>query len=76
MQAMEDQLIHAPSGVTRNKKMLEGLVPPWTAEVPVWELRVGDYRVFYDVSEEERVVCNGALQVARQRADGRQQLSE
>jgi len=32
------------------------LIPPWPADPPVWELRVGAYRVFYDVSEEEKVV--------------------
>jgi mRNA-degrading endonuclease RelE of RelBE toxin-antitoxin system len=31
-------------------------VPPWTAEPPIWELRVGEYRVFYDVSPEAKVV--------------------
>ena len=29
---------------------------PWTAEPPIWELRVGDYRVFYDVAPAEQVV--------------------
>jgi mRNA-degrading endonuclease RelE of RelBE toxin-antitoxin system len=32
------------------------LIPPWTAELPVWELRIGEYRVFYDVSDEEETV--------------------
>jgi mRNA-degrading endonuclease RelE of RelBE toxin-antitoxin system len=32
------------------------LIPPWAAEPPIWELRVRGYRVFYDVSEEEKVV--------------------
>jgi len=41
---------------TRNRKPLANLIPPWTAELPIWELRVGAYRVFYDVSEEEKVV--------------------
>ncbi len=42
---------------TRNKKKLVGLVPPWEHVEPVWELRVGEFRVFYDVDEvEARVV--------------------
>ena len=28
----------------------------WEAVPPVWELRVGESRVFYDVSEEDSVV--------------------
>ena len=37
------------------------LIPPWDAEPPIWELRVGDYRVFYDVSEREAVVYVRAI---------------
>ena len=32
--------------------VLVGLVPPWQHEPPVWELRVDEYRVFYDVDQE------------------------
>ena len=32
------------------------LIPPWDAVPPVWELRVGEFRVFYDVSRTERTV--------------------
>ncbi len=48
--------------------MLIGLVPPWTAEAPIWELRVGDYRVFYDVADEERVVY---IRAVRKKPAGR-----
>jgi len=41
---------------TRNRKQLVGLLPPWDAEPPVWELRVEEYRVFYDVDEAKRIV--------------------
>ena len=34
---------------TRNRKMLHGLIPPWQRVEHVWELRIGQYRVFYDV---------------------------
>jgi mRNA-degrading endonuclease RelE of RelBE toxin-antitoxin system len=37
------------------------LIPPWSEELPVWELRVGDYRIFYDVSEEEELVYVRAI---------------
>jgi mRNA-degrading endonuclease RelE of RelBE toxin-antitoxin system len=54
---IDEQLLHDPAQPTRNKKVLKGLKPPWEHEEPVWELRVGKWRVFYDVSEaEQRVV--------------------
>lgn len=56
LDAIEIHLLDRPTTPTRNRKPLVNLIPPWTAEPPIWELRVGDYRVLYDVSEEERVV--------------------
>lgn len=48
--AISLQLTHAPDDPTRNRKQLEDnpLAP--------WELRVGNFRVFYDVHRSERVV--------------------
>jgi mRNA-degrading endonuclease RelE of RelBE toxin-antitoxin system len=46
---IEGQLTHQPTQETRHKKVLVGLVPPWEHEEPVWELRVGEFRIFYDV---------------------------
>ena len=46
---------------TRNKKILVGLTPPWEHQPPVWELRVGEYRVFYDVDEPDRRVTVRAV---------------
>jgi mRNA-degrading endonuclease RelE of RelBE toxin-antitoxin system len=54
--AIEEQLVHEPSGRTRNRKLLENLIPPRQMVAPIWELRVGEYRVFYDISETESVV--------------------
>ena len=59
--AMERNLTHEPTRISRNRKMLMGLVPPWKAEPSVWELRVGDYRVFYDIAEKEQVVYIRAI---------------
>lgn len=54
---IDEQLTHNPTGETRNKKILIGLKPPWEHEEPVRELRIGKYRVFYDVDEEgQRVI--------------------
>ena len=54
--AIEGQLGHTPTAATRNRKPLANLIPPWPSDPPVWELRVGVYRVFYDVDEEQQVV--------------------
>jgi mRNA-degrading endonuclease RelE of RelBE toxin-antitoxin system len=51
------QLRHEPNRRTRNRKILVGLVPPWEHVEPVWELRMGEYRVFYDVNEEDLTVA-------------------
>lgn len=61
MDAIETQLKDTPDVPTRNRKLLENLISPWEAVPPVWELRVGDYRVFYDVSEEELAVYIRAI---------------
>ncbi|MHB1558236.1 MAG: type II toxin-antitoxin system RelE family toxin [Isosphaeraceae bacterium] len=54
---IDEQLAHQPTLETRNRKKLTGLVPPWESVEPVWELRVGELRVFYDVDEaESRVI--------------------
>lgn len=53
---IEEQLTQQPTQETRNKKLLPGLKPPWDQELPIWELRVGEYRVFYDVDDTEHVV--------------------
>ena len=52
----EKQLAHTPNVETKKRKMLVGLVPPFESVPPIWELRVGEYRVFYDVGECERKV--------------------
>ena len=56
LDSIEEQLTHEPETATRNRKLLENLTPPWQTVAPIWELRVGEYRVFYDVSAAESVV--------------------
>ena len=41
--------------------MLTGLQPDFEHDPPVWELRVGQYRVYYDVSEELKAVVVRAV---------------
>ena len=61
LDAIDIQLIHEPVRKTRNRKILVGLVPPWDHVLPVWELRIGEYRVFYDVDEKAKVVMVRAI---------------
>jgi mRNA-degrading endonuclease RelE of RelBE toxin-antitoxin system len=56
LDAIERSLWQEPTKPSRNRKVLVGLTPPWTAEPPIWELRVGEYRVSYDVADEKQVV--------------------
>jgi len=53
---IEAQLSDHPVDITKQKKVLINLSPPWTGVSIVRELRVGDYRVFYDVDEANKVV--------------------
>ena len=53
LEAIERQLTFAPTSPTRNRKLLAGAVPRFEAVPPIWELRLGEYRVFYDVSEAD-----------------------
>jgi mRNA-degrading endonuclease RelE of RelBE toxin-antitoxin system len=61
MDEVDAQLTTTPTRPTRRRKLLEGLVPHWDATRPVWQLRVGDFRVFYDVDEELQEVIVRAI---------------
>ncbi|MBP8294142.1 MAG: type II toxin-antitoxin system RelE/ParE family toxin [Caldilineaceae bacterium] len=58
---IDTELIYTPQQVTRNKKMLPGLIPPWEHMPPVWELRIGEIRVFYDIDDEAQIVSVRAI---------------
>lgn len=59
--AIERQLTTEPAVEGRNRKQLVNLVPPFEATPPVWELRVGEFRVFYDVDEARKKVVIRAV---------------
>ncbi len=61
LDAIETQLTHAPLVETNKRKLLHNLVPPFEAIPPIWQLRVGAFRVFYDVNTEERRVSVRAI---------------
>ena len=65
LDGIEEQLPHQPTIPSRHRKLLINLVPPWSADPPIWELRVGDHRVFYDVAEEDGVVYVRAVRLKR-----------
>ena len=56
LDSIEVQLSHQPTVSTKNRKILVDLTPTWEANPPIWELRVGAYRVFYDVDEDRKEV--------------------
>jgi len=58
---IEAQLTYQPTEQTRNRKILVGLVPPWEHEEPVWQLSIGQFRVFYDVDEATAIVVIRAI---------------
>jgi len=49
LDAIDSQLQYEPLIETRNRKRLE------ENELSIWELRVGKYRVFYDILFEEEI---------------------
>lgn len=59
MRELEEQMMHEPALETRRRKRLR---PNRLAE---WELRVGDFRVFYEVESEAGLVRVVAIAVKR-----------
>jgi len=59
--AIDEQLHHVPTRATRNRKPLPGFRPPWEHRPPLWELRVRQYRVYYDVDKEAALVTIRAV---------------
>lgn len=55
------QLVHSPHVETKQRKRLHNLAPPFEAIPPIWQLRVGFFRVFYDVDEEKHRVYVRAI---------------
>ena len=53
---IREQLTDQPSVPTRRRKCLVDLTPSFEHELPVWELRVGRFRIFYDVQDDEKCV--------------------
>jgi mRNA-degrading endonuclease RelE of RelBE toxin-antitoxin system len=58
---IKTHLTRTPTIRTKRRKPLLNLSHPWEAVSPIWELRVGEYRVFYDVSEVDHMVMVRAI---------------
>ncbi len=56
VEGIEEHLAHEPTRVTRRRKCLAALSPSFEYVPPVWQLRIGDFRVFYDVDEAGNTV--------------------
>lgn len=56
MDRIQRRLRYEPTRRTKHVKRLQKLVPPFEHVPPIWQLRVGDYRVFYDVDEVKRTI--------------------
>src|SRR5437870_1042890 len=53
-QAIDDQLVHQADTPSKNRKVLVEVPAGFEYEPPLWELRVGDYHVFYEVSRDRK----------------------
>ena len=53
---VEKHLLNEPTVAARNRKPMAGLVPTFFHIPPIWKLRVGEFRVFYDVDEGAQIV--------------------
>jgi mRNA-degrading endonuclease RelE of RelBE toxin-antitoxin system len=58
---IEVQLKTRPLETSKRKKILDNLIPPFEAVLPIRELRVEEYRIFYDVDEKKAVVFVRAI---------------
>jgi len=61
VEEIDNQLTYQPTQATRNRKRLDSAVPDFEYVPPIWELRVGEFRVFYDVDEPALIVVVRAV---------------
>ena len=56
LDVLKTELAHTPTVAAGHRKMLRDLRPAWEHVPPLWQVRTGDYRVFYDADEDSRMV--------------------
>ncbi len=54
---IRELLTHQPAVPTRRRKCLIDMTPSFEHELPVWELRVGAYRVFLRCVQRKKNAC-------------------
>jgi mRNA-degrading endonuclease RelE of RelBE toxin-antitoxin system len=59
--AIDQQLLHEPTVETKNRKVLTSFHADFEYDEPVWALRVAQFRVYYDVNEEQKTVIVRAV---------------
>lgn len=59
--AVEKKLAHEPGRSTKNRKCLKNFIPSFGHVQPVWELRIEDWRVFYDIDEANETIIIRAI---------------
>ena len=57
--SVEEQLVNEPTAETRNRKEMR------PNSLTSWELRIGDLRVYYDITEEPQTVTVVAVGIKR-----------
>lgn len=67
---VDECLRWAPGVATVKTKMLHGASPSFEHVKPVWQLRVGDYRVIFDIDEVNRTVIIRAVLYKGSRSTG------
>jgi mRNA-degrading endonuclease RelE of RelBE toxin-antitoxin system len=56
VESINTQLTCETKAETRNRKLLTGVEPSFEHKPPIWELRVGEFRVYYDIDDELKTV--------------------
>ena len=59
--AIDENLTYEPFGTTRNRKPLPEIRASFDYVPPLWELRVGEFRIFYDTGGQRGVVLIRAI---------------
>ena len=54
-------LTHDPTEEIPRRKQLPGVVPSFEHVQPVWQLRIGEFRVIYDVDDSNNLVIVRAV---------------
>ncbi len=76
LQKIEEQLHFQPFLPTRNRKILIGAVARFEHEPPIWELRIGQFRVYYDIDDDRGIVHVRAMREKRPTHTTEQLLDE